>query len=322
MNIQNNNILRFSDSLIYFVNNAIIPIYQGSTLINLMDLFPKLKEGFGTFTMFDNIFKEYISSHQLLNPIDNDRIIPDDLLNDSFNGVIPSGYYVTIDNDYIPMNEAIKNKIIPNELNSFQVIEATSVGFNPLDIELKQFYKILPLNLELIKNIPDYHYLTNDNIFIDELNIELSISRELSNVSSKINNDVIVKNYKIRKLNIINTPYYPSERLTFNGLFAFTNIDWILLNKLIENPWIHLLYSITMKDVNFVESYILQYDPRTHNNEAYKLALSLEDSNIIETVEIVNLIRDYSIMKLFYETQIMKNNNIVRDIYGQIYKHF
>ena len=82
------------DSLSYFFNHAKINIYQGSTAINLMNLFPFLKGRYSIVDdTLDNILNIYLLCNDLYHPEDDRFIIADDLMVNAFGGDIPAVAY-------------------------------------------------------------------------------------------------------------------------------------------------------------------------------------------------------------------------------------
>jgi hypothetical protein len=84
--------MELGEALKYFLSKAEIIInYSDLIRINLLSYFPLLKNGNGKMETIKNIFNLYIKINKLND--DNNRIIVDNLINESFNGIIPTTNY-------------------------------------------------------------------------------------------------------------------------------------------------------------------------------------------------------------------------------------
>lgn len=237
--------LQYHDALKYFWYNAELNLYQGQVPINLMNLFPLLKEGYDAGKTFDNLIYTYNVLNLLFDPTDYRYIIPDDLYNQSFNGNI----------------NAFNAESIPQ--NVFESLRMLDNNFDPIKVNRSYLVQIKGLDSESIEIDP--------NIKID-LNKELKLSDQIYTIIYKLELDPYID-----KL--------PFETFTFESfMIELYNSDALeLLQSLLLDDWIKLLYGIMFNnEVIVAESNI---DPRIHNNEAYKLALKYNNPEIIAIIK-------------------------------------
>lgn len=244
------------DSITYFWQNAKLNIYQGQVPINLVNLFPLLKQGYRTGKTHDNLINTYNILNNLSNPKDHRFIIPDDLYNEAFNGNIHARNYIFETKgrqiSIITMEDAISKNIIEKPLNIFQRMRSDFNDFDPTNINKKY--------ISQIKNY-DAYFLDLDPTLEKEVHNELNLSDNIYEIIVYLE-DLSFENFIIE---------------------IFRQNRTKILNTLIADAWINLLSGIIFNNVNVVSNSTI--DPRIHDNEAYKLALKYQNVQIIKILE-------------------------------------
>lgn len=285
-------------ALIYFFTHAQLNIYQGNTYINLMDLFPTLKNGYANCSTMQSLFRVYIRMNQI-DP--SNFIISDNLFKKSFNGDIPADFYIcAFDRGGMPkiqMDEAINRGYIENNISTFQNIKRVCANFN----ENKFRYRVLDIILEA--NSIQIN-VTND--LLNRINNEEILARALIYI---INNQTIIDNGQITIANFISqiedeisTMYEEIQEYTHYNEDIQQDVEVIksLIYALICDSWFKLLYSIILQDVDMVKRCLSVIDPRVHNNEAYILALKMCND------EIITILTDYILARNWIEQQALE----------------
>lgn len=274
--LQNNTVVYLGDVLNYLFDHMTLNVYQKDIGIDLMFLFPLLKARHAFKSTIDNVIETYLDIHDL--NLYN-LIAPDNLLNVAFNGNIAAEFYIHKDIGIlykIHMKIAISQGLISNYVNSYQAVDAFST------ITYGNF--IPPDTLKMLKCI-NYHELNNQ----DDYNLIYKDLIKESKLSFRIHmiiNDILV--YKAK--NDLDTSIITLEEFLGRVLCEEEDVeieeDMILLNGLLSDPWIKLIYSIIDENRDLVRQTLNYIDPRIHNNEAYLFALQgerFEMAQIIET---------------------------------------
>lgn len=125
----------------YFVNNIQLNLYFGNTVVNLMHLFPVMKQGYALRNSLTLLFRLYTNLNGIVSG--GQIVVPDELMNISFNGTIPA--YFHNQDRIIPTKDAIQQGIIDKPLNTVQVIQLSNPQFNP-----NRFHPSFLQNIELL----------------------------------------------------------------------------------------------------------------------------------------------------------------------------
>lgn len=278
-------------ALQYFFDNAIIPIYSGNTIINLMDYFPMMKQG---YVMLENqlskILLDYIEINNLINSDDyfntpsislpTGYVTPDALFIEAFGADIPAFYYIYIENGVrkkVIMQHAIESGLISDYLNTFQVISMLDPNFqsNRFSREIGITW-IIALNVQIPSEVPELTtYLQNEEFKYNLWN-EASIISNLSTVIHFTRQRMAYKGMG-PKLGIITV-----TRIMEVALPRRLPQERHLVNRLLADPRVNkLIYAIIINDPVMVEQYINVYDPRDNNYEAYHLAVRQGNNPVI-----------------------------------------
>lgn len=140
------------DALHYFLNYGNFGTIQRNILgPALIDQLPMVKQGYALRITYENLFYIYGNNNNLID-MDNRSIqfiTPDALMNEAFGGQIPASIYL-YKNEFglqnISMKEAVETKLIPNYLNTFEVIESIRPNFNRNRFEMTHLLDIIYAN--------------------------------------------------------------------------------------------------------------------------------------------------------------------------------
>lgn len=309
------NIRRLGGGFKYFCENVKINIYQGNVPINLMNLFPLLKQGYcKSNRTASRLIWSYIMINNLYNPIDENFIISDDLFNEAFGklgprnrGLIPALKYPYVKDFSSPANyslikqdEAIKIGLTSLPLSTFELLnlsydhlKGTYFEFNPEMIYKKYILEMVDFNSESVTDIDDDSF----NLTLKEYSMIGGIHeifREIRNVR-RIRNEDLTSRYTFEDFMyyILKRPEVVSRAQDYmydilKGLdvegFIYRSIPLhkLILNELTKDLWIRLLYGIIIKDIDIISE--ISIDPRINNNEAYRLALKTQNNEIIDLI--------------------------------------
>lgn len=168
-------IVQIGGGLLYFVQNAVLPVYSGSKQLNLMDLFPLAKQGLASYRLLLSVVDMYfllnnLSATQGLHKID---VTFDDLFTKSFLGNIPAIFYIHSDDGIkrVPIQEAIQQGLTNYATNTIQHPSSDMFAFhgfttiktirllimsNSIPLEqvpgVKNIYKTNSSQIQLMKN--------------------------------------------------------------------------------------------------------------------------------------------------------------------------
>lgn len=269
------------ESLLYFFDNATINMRQGTTFVNLLDYFPLLKQGYITYSTVQLCLKSYVIVNDL---IDNElaKITPDDLLIKSFGSHIPSAFYTYETSPDGPLSKillckAYDDKLIPNYLNTFQVIEKLDIGFESHEFDVGFLNMIINQNFYNSEEIPELKtYVENANIR-DRLQSEYILISEIyellcfitdSKISSSNVVDILILATAKNRRNFVKT------------LLSDSNVDAVF------NDQEALLHAITNDDLELVNLFLsrAEIDARL----AYYYAKLLGNERIMDIISYKN----------------------------------
>lgn len=290
------------DALMYFIGNAQLNLHSNNTSINLIDLFPMMKQGYALNSSLLSLFSLYINFNEL---IQGQQVISDELMNVAFNSNIPSCFYYQ--EKMIPMKDAVEQELIDAPLNTFQVIQSKVPRFNPKRFQSQFLRTIQILNCFLFEGVND----PQNTLFLQNLLKEYNLLKEIAAIMRIIgrnNAELERKGQKDKITSFSNTDIYVFMQLAAN------NSKHILLNELIYHPDLNKLYiSIIIGDIVGVFTNLNIYDPRDDEFRAYFLAI--ENGN----TTVINLIKDNIIERNLVEREMfsgqIEQNNLARDIY-------
>ena len=291
--INNTNIpIRIYGALLYFVNNAQMNIIHCDEVINILDFFPILKQGYCLKTILPTLLVLYCKMNELYN---NQMIKPDDLMIKAFGSEIQSHYYL----DRKLMCEAIDENTISQQLNTFDVIKLSRKNFNRESFHAVHFQSLCVLNYdeknieELDKDELEYEYelLNQVSTIINKLIYGFELSKQLS--VNDISNNHLGSILKINLIDVLD--------------IAITHDLDLLLNKLTQNNYTKLLYNILICNDKQIKELLLHVDPRDYNNESYNLAFEINNGS--------ELIKQNIIERNLYEKRVFTDN--INSIIGE-----
>jgi hypothetical protein len=285
-----NPVIFIQNSVQYFFDNAIFPIYSDDRthiIINLLDYFPMLKQGYALLDTVVKLMDMYEIMHDLKR---GNKIYPDDLMKRAFGGNIPAYRY----NRELTMEEAFGG-YPPNYLSTFQVLERNSLDyhFNINKIDETTFADVIELNYMVLLPIGETEAYLQNPKFIDALNTEYAIIRELTQIITYI---LYLMNESTRKITVVDIMYTSTDEdfldyLRRNIVLFDIETDYsiTLLKRLLADDRVtdvdKLSYAIKTDDPNVVDLVINNYDPRANNYEAYNLAIERGKSLVIDRVK-------------------------------------
>jgi hypothetical protein len=271
-------------ALQYFFENAIIPVYSGNTLINLMDYFPTLKRGYALKQTILLLLYSYMHVHHLQDLNNPSFMIPDDLFIRAFDSDIPAYYYVSLDPDTgskarFQMQDAIDNYYIPSPMNTFQVIFSYLPQFNPDKFLTSRLLDMRDFNITSMSKI---HV---DSDLIEVLIDEYAIAEDLEKIFLIFLEPLKKAIREQKRGRPVNPEDLIVEDLTATDIMKISvshnKID--LLNRLLADDRSNkLIYFILIDDPEMVEEYIDKVDPR--DNDAYQVALDTGDEIISDRI--------------------------------------
>ncbi len=227
------------EPLQYIFNHMKINIAQGNTIVNYLDYMPILKTGFTTYNVLENMIGNYVK-------LSNQSIEEIDLFNEAF-GDMPAAYVMT-NAGKITMETAVKSKLVPSYLSTFDLMNLYPDDNTELD------YNFIYNNV-VDQHIEHYHLKKN-----------IKIEGQLEQILSLL----------INFYNLKNT--VPLEDLVQNS-------NNVVLNVLLGDPRINMYVAIIVNDVSAVASLLSTFDVRKDNHEAYKLALKYKNNDIINMIK-------------------------------------
>src|SRR5205085_12700064 len=209
--------------------------------------------------------------------LDANFLIPDELFIKSFNNDIAAEFFCDKDYHRITMQEAFDQKLIVNHMNTFQVVKRVRRIFDPEKFSLCFLQTICSVNMKCELN------LQNVELY-DQMANEYELVRKINEIAKDIH-----------------TPIMKARRQGIEKVSPCINLHTFLLHKinvveqLIINKWIKLLYAIIIQDLQLTILGLNEVDPRINNNEAYRLAVEVGNE------EIINIISELIIRKTWHE---------------------
>lgn len=278
-------ILKMTDLLLYlgeplrnFINNTKILVYQGNTIINLIDYLPLLKSG---YVEYDDI-KEFIEMCETL--IYNQYLKNYDI---AFNGKIPTEYYDPTDfilNTDTTLNTHQLIKLKRGDNTDFNYYAGQLIDYNSYDIDHDEILMNLSRDKKFLVR------LEYESGVIEDLMLSLT---DLELVDNKISLQGLMKNMKEHA-------YIPN---------AFYNV-------LSTDDRIKLYIAIIEQDINKIKDYLITIDPRFDDNQAYVLAVKIGDKDIIELIKKDIIKREWHEKQVYLQTMGIIGSDI-RKTYGK-----
>lgn len=246
----------------YFFDRATIPVYSGNVAINLMDYFPLVKRGYALINASGFLALSYTYTHNLRDPTDS-FFVPDNLYIEAFGSNIPAFKYEYYDvNGQIPsflMQDAVNQGIIPESLNTFEVLQGLNYLFNPQRIGAF-FGNMMKINSQSMTEVPELSDIVNDKQGSNELINEWMMAWAICEI-----------------LRVLFRTKGPGSKFSVIDMMIEAVKDErksAFLNRLLADDRVNkLIYAIIIDDINLVDQYIDLYDPRDNNFEAYHLAV-------------------------------------------------
>ena len=259
------------EPLLYFVNNAKMNIIHCNEVINVLDLFPMLKSGHCQRATITTLLILYCKMNGLYY---KQMIRPDELMIEAFDKEIPSHFYI----DKKLMCEAVNENIISKQLNTFDIIKLIlAENFNHESFHAVYLTSVCYLNSDQ-ENVED-EIKTN-------LAYEFELLSEIHTIITFISPNNLENGPKIDLIEVLK-------------IMILHKLD-ILLNELIKNKYIKLLYNILLCNDEKIKELLLYVDPRDYNNEAYHLALEINNGS--------ELIKQNIIERNLYEERVFNDN--------------
>jgi hypothetical protein len=275
-------------ALEYFFNNAEINLYDGDIKINLMDLFPMLKQRYAlrnTPLILEHLYSRFNGLTKGTN-----EIISDGLFYAAFNGDIPAEYFMYRNGPNekfakVTMQEALDLGLIDDYLNTYQVLQLTypqdsARPFNPQEFKSYFFQNINSLNYAIVKKE------TLDESIINAMIEEHTLAREIQETYNKLYELILRENRQLRTQGLPLKGY--TEHIDVYKFIQTASAKGYnnIVMKLINHPSVNeLITSIILGDVNAVINNLQFIDPRSNKYQAYFMALDTRNDQIIELVK-------------------------------------
>lgn len=243
-------ITRLSDVLKYFLNHAYINAYYDNISINLLDYFPLLKHGYGTYNAVYLIMRNYIDINHLTDTKRMGRFIADELLIDAFTNPI---HYKR--NSIITLIE--KSKL--NELNVRDIVKM---------------------------NIYATQEFSDDKNYIAKLNYEHDLARDIwalikLNSYSHVLQSTQIRNHGTKVL----CTGLPKLDINVIIPLAITHGNNNIIEQFMMDTSCKLLCAIIIQKYDIVRKFLNEIDPRINDNQSYKLALRYKNTDIINAIK-------------------------------------
>ena len=286
------------DALKYFFSDMIIEHNVNGTIIDIMDYFPILKNGYSLRSSIIYAFYQYIRKYDLQQTVratirgqvrNIPGIIPNQLFMESFNSEIPADFYIYKDtNDKkvrVLMNLAVEEGLIQEPLNTFEMIQQNYPEFNINGFPSHYIQTISSPNFYTKRNLENSPITQDleDPQIIKRMIHEYSLLQDLSKVENSMLNNQGRRNQHTRfeiddyfKLSILNN----CPTLTLQ----FLNDDRIVITTDNNEDFIN---AIKFNNSHKVISKFLQFDvinPRYYGDKAFNF-LTDEFNNLSNTVQ-------------------------------------
>lgn len=294
-------------ALQYFFENAVLPIYSGNTMINLMDYFPMLQQGYALQETAEVLFNVYLLMHNLMDvsTTGNTFLNPDDLIFKAFDSDIPAAYYIDNNDDKFDMRQGITNKFIQIYLNTFQALNISrgAPEFYQDEIQVDPtVHYIIDLNVWDSDEFPDLDTYVRDEDFTKVLIDEYMIAKELSEI-------MWMATSRQKRIYPIFGDRVRTATIMFIAMkYKFDN----LLQRLLADPRTNkLTYAVIssstkgfVPDTKPIIAALKTTDPRDNDYEAYRVAKELRKVEVIKLIEDAIIERDLLEKKTFQTMMI------------------
>lgn len=270
-------LLYLGESLRYFVNHIVINVYQGHTIVNLIDYLPLLKLG---YVREDDLIA-LMSSYE-----EFDKNSYDKIWQKAFNNDIAAEFWNVADpNNKLTMEYAIEQRYIDKPLNSFEIMgEWRDDG-----------------TIRLSDLIEHNSYKIEDDVLLAEYAKDPNFLRRMEYESEIMTN-------------LIDYFYYlelEDERIDLFSLINDISKTSPLYKIISDDNKLKLYIAIIEKDVNKVKDYLLTIDPRFDDNQAYVLAVQVGNQEIIKAIK-DKIIKDNWLEKQIF---LQHTSEAAKDIY-------
>lgn len=254
-------------ALQYLFDNAVIAIDSYPNIINLMEYLPMVKQGY----ILDSALIDLLSI--IVHMSINDHIILE-----AFGSNIPAFLYLYKYEGLetkVTMQHALAQGMISNYLNTFQVMSARDLTFDPNNfISYNHGIRWLSyLNKQNASDLPELNIYLQNEEFRQILIHEHAMIKEMHRIVESVRGDM-------PQLDNI-TAIVIMEHITDLGITSLPRLliadDHVNINRVI--------YAIILDDPDLLEQYINNYDPRDNNFEAYNLAIERGNLIIIERIK-------------------------------------
>lgn len=304
-----NDIVFLQTELEYFFANAIMPLHFNNIVINFLDYFPMLKQGYALTRTVREVMRMYAITRDLESIYE---FRPDELMMAAFNGNIPA-YKYKWGNPGITMQDAVKRGLTPIYLNSFQVLEkeanAEGNNFNPNIVDINDLRTIILLNCVSLWNDPEFQRYIQNEDFANSLQDEHLIIDDLSYVREYMREELGERTNRMIVSSIMNILVsdgylnYPIDRPDIQ----LAKKQFTLLKRLLADPRItvnKLMYTISSGDPALVAQYVKVYDSRANDYEAYHLAIQKNNPAIIDILK-SNIVQRNLLEKQTFQTMMV-----------------
>lgn len=301
-------------ALQYFFENAVIPIYSGNTVINLLKYLPMVKQGYISILSLPKILNDYVSMNDSTNSTDSHGNITQDALPvKAFAGNIPASHYVYIKNgaqEMVIMQYAVESGLIPDYLNTFQVITRTNPNFRLNDfLYIRSVPLIMYLNTQNSAELPELatyfenaefkRAIINEALIIDDIDIIIN-SIEDANLFE------VAEIAYSGSTSESESEFIPESKTITSVIEHAIAIDrhYLLDQLLADDPLNKLIYAIILNDPNLVEQYLTMVDPRDNDLVAYHTAVEKGNPLIIERIRKAIIERNALEQRIFHTMMV------------------
>lgn len=271
--IQDQQLIFLQTALQYFFSRAVLPVYSGSVVINLMDYFPIFNQGYTTSVILADLLRLYNHMHNLYDPNDVNFIFPDTLYDEAFGGNIAALYYIYVDVQGIfqevNMSDAVNQGLITRSLNTYEVMQSYDLTFDPKRINSHDLVMMGKINSQNEEELPELQTILQDRPIVDALIDEYMRVDEILDMGFTV----------IGPGDRLESPITVTIMMASAIQYGYMDL---LYHLLADDRVNKLIYAILVNDPNMVEQYINVYDPRDNDNEAYRLALEKGNEEIIQ----------------------------------------
>lgn len=334
LDYERNPLIYLGKPLQHIVDNISFNVRRGNIIVDLMDYFPSLKQGYCLYDTIDFMIKNYM---ELINQYNAGNI---EVFNDAFGANIPTEFFNTNPGwtfESIPIIERRKDAIntecifdnVPLcEHRKDAIYQGWTLENMPFSEHVKDNtkWKLSKIPIQeavdrklVLHQINTYEYIKMNAPHFDPENYGVDMLEDLifDNYYNKYQMPVLIVYHQNKKSkyqfalecelaleisSILYTMREPIDLVTLVNFITDNNGYDQLNNKLSTDDRIKLYYEIIKKDSVMVEKYLLEIDPRYNNNASYHLALEIGDKVII------NMIKDNIIKRNWLDKQVFITN--------------